>query len=89
MYTVKRFHCGFCKKTLSKKSEMAAHEKICPLNPESRSCGTCSNFERIADENGREIPHCAIGKMTPNPDSHKNPYGMKSNCIFHHTKNNL
>lgn len=89
MHEVKRWHCSYCTKVLSKKSDMAEHEKRCPRNPESKSCGTCGHFTTKSGvlPNGMyyEQPVCEIGQFEQRNRTQRNPYGMRSNCPCHVT----
>ena len=91
MREVKRWHCGYCTKVLSKKTDMERHEKFCPRNPESKSCGTCEHLKRAAVPSKeipgavREIPMCELEQFSTDNRTERNPYGMRSNCPFHKT----
>lgn len=41
MKKVVRWQCSFCQKTAAKPETMAAHERECIRNPESRNCYMC------------------------------------------------
>lgn len=90
MHKVDRFHCDFCRKTMASPYAMAKHEKVCPKNPASHSCGTCKNFSREiqALDNGLEytVPVCLVNAFDRNPENQRNPYGMKSNCELYEGK---
>ena len=92
MHVVKRFHCSYCTKVLSKKSDMERHEKYCPRNPESKSCGTCEHLEMVDNYvNHPEmdhpvnipIPKCELNQFRSDNRTARNPHGMRSNCPFH------
>ena len=93
MYEVKRFHCSYCRKVLSKKSDMAEHEKVCPRNPESKSCGTCEHLVMVPHfvyhpEFGKiniPEPECELNQFSTDNRTQRNPYGMRSNCPCHVT----
>jgi hypothetical protein len=53
-----KFRCG--KKTDTVKSRMVEHEARCRMNPDRRTCMTCSCFEYV---DGDGDPYwCALGK---------------------------
>lgn len=92
MYEVKRFHCDYCRKVLSNKSYMERHEKFCPRNPDSRSCGTCEHLvmvDHFVDHPEADhpvnipIPTCELNKFSTDNRTERNPHGMRSNCPFH------
>lgn len=86
MHIVKRYHCDHCRRTLSRKSDMEKHEKRCPHNPGSRSCGTCAHMiYRTERGEHRDIPICEIGQFDQEKTSERNPYGLRSNCPHHIT----
>ena len=90
MYEVKRWHCSYCTKVLSKKSDMARHEKRCPRNPESKSCGTCAHLvNKVIRGNGVKpdaaVSICELRKFDPARRTPRNPFGLRSNCPFHVT----
>lgn len=93
MYEVKRWHCSHCTKVLSKKADMARHEKLCPRNPESKSCGTCGHLTMVAHyvdhpELGKvnhPEPKCELGRFRHDNRTPRNPFGMRSNCPYHVT----
>lgn len=86
MHQVKRYHCDYCRRTLAKKSDMEKHEKRCPHNPESRSCGTCAHLTYHTERcDTREIPVCELGQFDPGKRTERNPYGMRSDCPSHAT----
>ena len=91
MYEVKRFHCAFCTKVLSKKADMARHERLCPRNPETKSCGTCAHLmmrpvpSELIPGAVREVPYCELAKFSADNRTPRNPYGMRSNCPNHVT----
>lgn len=89
MHEVKRWHCSYCTKVLSKKSDMERHEKFCPRNPDSRSCGTCEyllmdTVPSPTDPHAvREVPRCELDKFRTDNRTERNPHGMRSSCPFH------
>lgn len=91
MHEVKRWHCGYCTKVLSKKADMARHEKLCPRNPESKSCGTCEYLttttvpSQTDPHSVREVPVCELGQFRQDNRTPRNPFGMRSNCPYHVT----
>jgi hypothetical protein len=58
--TVKRYRCPFCRRSRSSKRATAQHIARCWLNPATRSCKTCANFEEGHDACGCE-PGCNWG----------------------------
>ena len=93
MYEVKRFHCSYCTKVLSKKADMVRHEQFCPRNPESKSCGTCEHLRMVPQlvdhpEFGRlklQKPVCELNQFRKDNRTARNPHGMRSNCPYHVT----
>ena len=91
MHEVKRWHCAFCTKVLSKKGDMARHEERCPRNPESKSCGTCEHLlmdtvpSPTDPHSVREVPYCELAKFSADNRTPRNPFGLRSNCPFHVT----
>ena len=67
---------------------MARHEKLCPQNPDSKSCGTCEHFYNKIVRGSGDTPDtavsvCAVGEFDPARKTDRNPFGMRSNCPFH------
>ncbi len=41
---VTRYRCAYCRRSWSKRPRTAEHAAKCWLNPDARSCGTCTNY---------------------------------------------
>lgn len=88
MHEVKRYHCDHCTKVLSKKSDMVKHERRCPRNPESRSCGTCLylTYKILRGDSATPdtaVSICELGQFDPARKTKRNPYGLRSNCPYY------
>ena len=80
MRVVKRFQCDFCKKVLSKKSDMEKHEERCPRNPATKSCGTCSHLRHTSDAHGFDTVYCEMAAFSAENRTDRNPLGLRSMC---------
>lgn len=57
------YECSYCRKRSKAKKEILEHEKVCPLNRNSRSCYNCDSFSIkpiVVDTN---IGKVAIGSV--------------------------
>ena len=82
MHVVKMYHCSFCKKVLSKRSDMEKHEARCPHNPESHSCITCAKFIDPRYSN-QDVPGCELGLLDKDCKHPRNPHGLRRDCDFY------
>lgn len=80
MHKITAYHCDYCKRHTVSPYTMIAHEKVCMMNPETRSCGTCENRIYKPNEYGISIMKCILGLMVPDPKNKRNPWGMRTQC---------